>query len=55
MMALPLPYFFLQWGRPFSGIFVLMAASAPVLAAWSALKANRAQQSIPHPSLVPAD
>jgi hypothetical protein len=55
MMALPLPYFLLQWGRPFSGIFVLIAASAPALAMWSAFKHRRVQENAPDPTLVLAD
>ena len=55
LVALPLPYFFLQWGRPFSGIFVVMAASAPALAAWDALGWRRQPESVRHPSLVRAD
>jgi hypothetical protein len=43
LVALPLPYFFLQSGRPFSGLFVLMAASVPALAAWDAFRRSRSE------------
>ena len=54
LVALPLPYFFLQWGRPFSGIFVLMTASVPALAAWDAFKKSRILETA-DPALVAAD
>lgn len=34
---LPLPYFLLQWGPPFSAAFVMLAACGPALAVWDAL------------------
>ena len=55
LVALPLPYFFLQWGRPFSGIFVLIAASVPALAAWDAFTRSRSAKTLVHPTLVPVE
>jgi hypothetical protein len=42
LVVLPLPYFLLQWGPPYSALFVVLVASAPLLTVWDGLKRRAA-------------